>query len=341
MLLSRLLRSCLETIHGTGFVVRELDRGSVTGRQSAVAALRGYLDGLNPGVVREIVDTLRTKKIGRLFIDGSNLGLLAAAVKRELPKVEVLTFCHNVEARFFLGSLKRNRSLRALGVLVANCVAERKAVRCSDRIIALSERDSRGFAQFYGRGATDILPMAMDDQLERERGPSSRTSGGDYALFVGGAFYANQAGITWYVDEVVPLITIRTCVVGHGMEAMRARLEQPGMVEVIGPTERLDEWYLNARVVVAPIFDGSGMKTKIAEALMFGKKIVGTSEAFSGYEDVAGQAGWVCDTADAFAAAIREVEMTQIKAFDPDLRGIYERKYSRAATLERLSRICL
>ena len=38
-----------------------------------------------------------------------------------------------------------------------------------------------------------------------------------------------------------------------------------------------------AALVIAPIFDGSGMKTKVAEALMHGKHVVGTPEAFSGY----------------------------------------------------------
>lgn len=71
-----------------------------------------------------------------------------------------------------------------------------------------------------------------------------------------------------------PRIGLRICIVGHGVEEMRSRLERPGKVEVVGPVDGLDEWYLNARAVVAPIFDGSGMKTKIAEALMFGKRIV-------------------------------------------------------------------
>ena len=33
-----------------------------------------------------------------------------------------------------------------------------------------------------------------------------------------------------------------------------------------------------------PIFEGSGMKLKTCEALMFGKNIIGTPEAFAGYD---------------------------------------------------------
>lgn len=36
--------------------------------------------------------------------------------------------------------------------------------------------------------------------------------------------------------------------------------------------------------MVMPIFSGSGMKVKTAEALMYGKFLIGTKEAFEGYE---------------------------------------------------------
>ena len=81
------------------------------------------------------------------------------------------------------------------------------------------------------------------------------------------------------------------------------------------------------------------MKTKVAEALMFGKKIIGTPEAFSGYGEVADRAGWVCTTADQFVVAIEDAASTIAKSFDPDLRALYEDKYSYPAARSRLARI--
>jgi len=72
---------------------------------------------------------------------------------------------------------------------------------------------------------------------------------------------------------------------------------------------------------------------------MFGKRIVGTPEAFSGYEDIADQVGWRCATADEFVDAIsrgqREIEL----GFDPQLRALYEERYSLPAAKERLAKI--
>ena len=82
-----------------------------------------------------------------------------------------------------------------------------------------------------------------------------------------------------------------------------------------------------------------GMKTKIAEALMYGKKIIGTPEAFSGYEDIADRAGWVCETADDFVAAIARAKGSVINGFAPDLRAIYEERHSYQAARSRLAGI--
>ena len=67
------------------------------------------------------------------------------------------------------------------------------------------------------------------------------------------------------------------------------------------------------------------MKTKVAEALMFGKKIVGTPEAFSGYEDIAERAGWVCSTADEFVQAMEAADDMVKARFDPEMRALYEK----------------
>ncbi|MCA1653690.1 MAG: glycosyltransferase family 4 protein, partial [Sphingomonadales bacterium] len=283
-----------------------------------------------------IVERLSRERIGRVFLNGSNLGRLARAVKRTNPDVEVLTFFHNVEARFFLGAFRQQPSLRALGVMVANAVAERMAVRFSDRLIALNRRDSEGIGRLYGRGASDLLPMAL---TETEEHSAERSKDGDYLLFVGGGFYANRDGILWFAREVAPRLSITTCVVGRGLEALRTKIERIPNVRLIGEVDALAPWYQGARAVIAPIFDGSGMKTKVAEALMYGKRVIGTSEAFVGYEEVAAEIGWCCDDANSFIAAINALGGLEIPAFDARLRLLFEQRYSYEAARNRLAAI--
>ncbi len=338
-LLCRLHHDALREISGDRLVLLELSQPPVQSLTSAINAFRGHIDGLNDTVIGEALQAIRAKNVGKVFVDGSNLGEIVRVIKKKYPKVHLYTFFHNVEARFFLGSFRRTATPRALAVLIVNYLAERKAVRYSDTIICLSERDSCLLQKLYGRAATHVAPMAMQDTLPPGHDSIAVPPDEKYALFVGGGFYANRAGIAWFVKHVVPRIHIKTCIVGRGLEDLKPGLERSGMVEVVGAVDSLAEWYLKAHFVVAPIFDGSGMKTKVAEALMYGKKIIGTPEAFSGYEDVADRVGWVCQTADDFVAAVERAKTGIAMSFDPVLRALYEERYSYHAARLRLAMI--
>ncbi len=338
-LLSRLIHDCVVETFAHRLVVLELQPRCLEGFKALAGTFLGHIDGLDGAVIDSALRTIRDKDLRKVLIDGSNLGTLAAAIKSRCPDVEVSTFFHNCEARFFWGALRQYRTLRSLGVLFANYLAERRAVRYSDKLICLSERDSSLLRRLYGRGATHISPMAMHDRLPPDYLANDAWDGEPYALFVGGTFYANQAGIAWFAEHVAPHVAIKTYVVGKGFESYREQLERHGNIKVIGAVENLVPWYLGARFVVAPIFDGSGMKTKVAEALMYGKKIIGTPEAFSGYEGIADRAGWMCATADDFVAAISRAQNEVIQSFDPELRALYDESYSFPAARARLAGI--
>lgn len=338
-LLCKLNHDALRDICGDRMLLFELPRGRLRGLNSIMKAFRGHIDGVNAGSISTALDYIKAENVRKIFIDGSNLGEFARAVKLRFPYVVVNTFFHNVEARFFLGSFRQNISLHALAVLIANFLAERKAVRYSDKIICLSQRDSLLLQRLYGRAATNLSPMALQDNSPSAVDSRTSLSNERFALFVGGDFYANRRGIIWFVNHVVPHISIKVFIVGRGFEQHRLDLERKGKVVVIGEVDSLTRWYVDSHFVIAPIFDGSGMKTKVAEALMFGKKIIGTPEAFSGYEDVVDRAGWVCTTAADFVAAIKSARSEINIAFDPALYAIFKEKYSYLAARSRLAGI--
>lgn len=338
-MLCRLNHAALRDLFGDRLTVVELEKAPVRDVRAALAAFRGHIDGVSTAAIDAVLGKIDALDIGQLFVDGSNLGEVTAAVKRRAPRVRVYTFFHNVESLFFWGSFKQARTVHALAVAAVNYLAERQSVRHSDELICLSERDSRMLQRLYGRAATYVSPMALRDRLPETGVRTPDRPDQVFALFVGGVFYANLAGIAWFVDQVAPRIDIQVRIVGKGFEAHKAELERAGKVKVVGAVEDLAGWYADASFVIAPIFDGSGMKTKVAEALMFGKKVIGTPEAFSGYEDVAERAGTICATAEEFVDAIEQAAAMPLKPFDPELRSIYEEKYSYLAARKRLAAI--
>ena len=338
-MLCKLNHDVLIDIYGDGLIELELTKQPVRGIKSFINAFKGHIDGVNKEKIDDVFRIIRLKSVNSVFVDGSNFGELVSKIKREFPTVKVYTFFHNVEARFFWGLWRLNKTMHALGVLLANALAERKAVKFSDKIICLSERDSGLLKKLYGRGATHIAPMVLKDMYQASFEEFATNPPEPFALFVGGVFYANRTGIEWFVREVVPQIHLPIYIVGRGFELLRAELEVPGKVVVVGAVESLADWYRRAQFVIAPIFDGSGMKTKVAEAMMYGKKVIGTPEAFSGYEDVAALVGRVCSNKDEFMAAIQCADKVVSNPFDSEVRAIYEAKYSVSAATARYRKI--
>jgi len=339
-LLTQLNRDAMDDLFGASLLGIQIARRRLHGWKAVKCAFSGHVDGLDDDVIAAVVATLEQAGVRKVLIDGSNFGALADAIKRNLPGVEVTTFFHNCEARFFLGVFRQQPGIRASGVLLANYIAERLAVRGSDKRICLNSRDSGLLRRVYGRGATHLSAMAMRDKFPATDTPPPQVPAAPYVLFVGGAFYANIQGIRWYADHVAAQVSMPAYVVGNGFERWRAELEQrSGNMRVVGAAPDLAPWYLGASAIIAPIFDGSGMKTKVAEALMFGKRVVGTPEAFAGYEDFIGSIGESCTTAAGFVAAMGKVAATGAPDVDPVLRRIYESNFSFEAAKTRLAAI--
>ncbi len=338
-MLCKLNYDALRSILGDRLVLFELNKVRPNNFLEILNAFFGNIDGLTTENIQQAILQIKNEKINQVFVDGSNLGGFVKKLKRIIPNIEVITYFHNAEVRFFMGSLRQQKTLRSLAVLAVNYLAEKKTVGYSDKIICISERDSGLLKKIYGRQATHVSSMALQDKMPANFSECAKIRPEKFALFVGGSYYGNRAGISWFVQHVVPRIHMKICIVGRGFEAYRAELEIEGKVQVVGEVDNLAAWYQKAHFVIAPIFDGSGMKTKVAEALMFGKKIIGTPEAFSGYEDVVSRAGWCCETADNFVAAISFAQSEVKLSFDPELRRIYEEKYSLAAAKARLAQI--
>ena len=144
----------------------------------------------------------------------------------------------------------------------------------------------------------DELPEAPADDLARRRG----------LLFVAGFAHApNVDAAVWFCTEVLPLVRaelpdVELWLVGSNPTPTVQALAGRG-VHVTGQVSdgELKAHYAAARVAVAPMRFGAGVKNKVVEAFARGCPLVTSSVGYQGLHELE-QASPSADSAAAFAA---------------------------------------
>lgn len=294
--------------------------------QGALYMPLGYYFGLTPRRVRAIVKKAEAYNI--VFVDRSVFGIVAKKLKETGYKGRVVCFFHNVEAVYF--SAKYTNRLNPMRWLVVPCADrnDRWSCRYADRTISLSKRDDDELHRRYSRHADQLIPITLVDNYKKECYDNGLTAKRPRCVFLGSYFPANVEGIEWFVKNVLPHVNIQMQIVGKGMEKVKeAEWMQPD-IEVLSNVPDLTPVFEATDIMVLPIFKGSGMKVKTCESLMYGKNIIGTPEAWNGYELDYSKAGACCFTADEFIAAINDFCQHPRPHFNTYSREMFVNNYS-------------
>lgn len=294
---------------------------------SMLSILQGYFPPIGRKDLRTVKAKLREGGYSHVFFDGSHFGTIVKAVKRK--GVKSLCFFHNceydyIEVRFGQGNSLKKRVYKHL---IAR--QEKLAAQCADCNIVFTKRDAERIRELYGVEMPAIVPLTLPDRY-RECSAQVR-QGEKICLLFGPVGQANEEAFGWFVTNVSPFLHCKTRVAGKGFEAYQDKWSSD-KVEVQGYVEDVAVLYAEADCVAIPLLSGGGMKIKTAEALMFGKTIFGTDEAFVGYELEPEKAGGCCNSAEEFIEAVNRFVDGRQEAFNSYSRQIYKEKYSLGAS---------
>lgn len=282
--------------------------------------LKGYTRGYTKHCEDAIITAITRKHYDYLYIDFSGYGVSLKRI-RKIFNGKIITFFHDVEYMYEMNRAKHENKLYLLSALAIK-KAEENVVKYSDYIIALNSRDHELIKKIYGREPDINLPVSFKDIADESRLVNEREN--EYLLFVGADFGPNVDGLRWFIANIMPYVSRQLKVVGKGMERYKAEMSRYN-VEVIGIVEDLSDYYYKAAAVVLPIRYGDGMKVKTAEALMYGRTIIGTDEAFEGYDIKDGVEGYCCNKIEEFIEAINNLKQT---GYNPMSRKLFLDKYN-------------
>lgn len=291
----------------------------------------GFFNGLTP---------YKLKEIGRLsaqydfvFISNSIFGIVGKYLKAHAYKGKIISFFHNVEGIYYDARVSKRIPFRNI---IVDCASRNDyyALKYSDTVIGLCERDNNTLKALYGKGFDVLAPISFADKCDGDRFDRSTMTGTrPKCTFIGSNFPANAKGVLWFVKNVLPHVNVEFTVVGQNMDKLKLSNECLKDINIYSNVSDLTSYFNEADFMVYPIFDGSGMKVKTCEALMYGKNILGTTETFEGYDLDSNQCGRLCNTPEDFIEAIKNLCNHPVKRYNENSRNLFLKKYSIESTL--------
>lgn len=241
-------------------------------------------NGYSRRVEKEVVSYITELQPDLLFFDHTFTGGILHKLDDKIKKnMVVVSYVHNVVKRYVWEKVIHESILFFMPYL-SYCWNEKILIKESDSIITLNQRDAEEIKRLYGRRTSYTLPVTYQDKFDR-RCLDRKKNDVITILFVGSYFGPNIQGIRWFIKRILPHIkgNIKLRIIGKDMERLRKEFQSP-LIDIIGTVDATEPYYYQADLVVIPIPYGGGMKTKTAEAMMYGKYIIGTREALEGYD---------------------------------------------------------
>lgn len=223
-------------------------------------------------------------------------------------KCKIIYFAHDLHFLRQSRQAEVESSEEAMAKALATKVEELGAMRKADISLLLSSSETSVVNSEDPKIKTATIPWIQGLNIKDYSGFDARRD----IVFLGGFLHApNVDAAKWFHDTVYPFIreadaSIRVSIIGSHIPPEISDLHS-GDFRVPGFVKNLDEYLNQARVFVAPMRFGAGIKGKIAMAESYGLPVVTTSIGAEGMGLVDGETALIADDPREFAEKVVRV----------------------------------
>ena len=174
--------------------------------------------------------------------------------------------------------------------------------RAAEICIAVSELDERAMRRGGARHVI-VVPNGTDAVPRRpvpQRSPDKPLR----ILFVGAPYLPNRLGVEWLIRDVLPVVQERLPVALDVVGLLPDEVPRGTGVTVHGRVPSVAPFYECAHVAVVPIFEGSGSRLKVVEAMAHGVPTLSTTLGATGLGLTPGTHYRAADDAVSFATEL-------------------------------------
>jgi len=241
---------------------------------------KSYLNNLielinnwNPDLI--IADSLYTAQYFKFIKTGNYLKIYRA---------------HNIEYKIWQKRAKNDKNLvkKLYSYFLAQRLKnyEHKIANISDKILTISTEDSKYWLKYTPRNKISYLPVTFNiypNKIEYSSKP-------DF-IFLGSLdWHPNLEALNWFINKVWSIIltkipNAKLHIAGKNADKNWAKkLKSTPNLLFYGEIDSPVEYLSKGRILISPLFSGSGIRIKILEALSLGLPIVASSLAVKGLE---------------------------------------------------------
>lgn len=181
----------------------------------------------------------------------------------------------------------------------------------ADAVISISDEEKKIVSGQGIKNEKIFTVSNIHEPLENKNVEYSKRQG---LLFIGGFYHMpNIDAVKFLYESIMPLVwakdsSIKIFILGpHFPEELKEKYHSD-QFQILGYQKSVDYWFENARIFVAPLRYGAGVKGKIGQALEFALPVVTTSIGAEGMDLVDQQTALVSDdNPQSFADKILEL----------------------------------
>lgn len=229
-----------------------------------------------------------------IIVHNSRCGLILRKIKHHFPNVPIIMVSDNIEADLMLQTQQGKKRRNRIQALLEQFEIRRAERYCkyADAVSFITRSDLDLFEKMYGKPVvTAVLPVTVNTALPFDKNSAIGVS--MKVLFTGHFGFQPNIDALQILLKVAETLQstqsnfdVKFVVAGANLD----RLPTPALSNVVyrtSPTiSEMDKLFREASCYIAPVLWGSGMKTKVAEALSYGLPVVALPNASVGYEEL-------------------------------------------------------
>lgn len=269
---------------------------------------------------KKVCSSIEWKHYDFVHVETSRYDFVVRKAKQSGKKTIIRM--HNIEKDYGAYIFFYKKNIQNLVRMYSFSRNEKYVMQDANVLVFLTKNDINRAKELYhiNDNKIEMVPVCIDREETLVATRNDKSLAMNFLMTGTLSYGPNAEGIGWFVSTVWEKLCndqiFRDCtltIAGSNPSRYLVKLASKYKnIKLISSPKDMSMFFMNADLYIAPIFDGAGMKVKVAEALSYGLPIVGTSHAWIGYEHII-TGKFLADTEAQFNKVIRDIMTKKIK----------------------------